>query len=119
MSRSIKGDSFSRAHLYVALAVLAILGIANSIVFHSSEGAAVTSLGPFAALFELASGRFHWGLVAWPLVYVVAAIFAAGITLQFVGRARGWKPIARLIIWGACWVAWCVSGDLAAFAMMD
>ena len=114
-----QGAAFSLAHLYVAFGVLAVLGFANCIVFQSLEAAAITSLGPFVALFEVASGRIQWDMIYWPLVYSVAAIFAIGISLQFVGRAKGWDSTTRLLIWGACWVAWCVSGDLAIFTLLS
>lgn len=109
---------FSRAHLWVALAVLAVLGFANCIVFRSWEGAAMTSLGPFVALFDLGQDRFDWANVDASLLAAVAAVFALGIALQFLGRARHWESITRLLIWGACWVVWCISGGLAVFALM-
>jgi hypothetical protein len=113
-----KSKVFSRAHLKVAAAVIAVLGFANCLVFNSLEGFAIAGLGPFLALYDLPSGRFDWDHVFWPLVYAVAAIFALGILLQFVGRARAWQPITRLLIWAACWLAWCVAGDLSLFAML-
>lgn len=102
MCSQLKGEQqkskvFSRAHLKVA---------------------AIAGFGPFLALYDLPSGRFDWDRVLWPVVLGVAAIFALGITLQFVGRARAWQPITRLLIWAACWLAWCVAGDLSLFAMM-
>ena len=123
MCRQLKGEQqksevFSRAHLKVAAAVIGVLGFANTILFDSLEGFAIAGLGPFVAFYELPSGRFEWKDIFLPGVYVVAATFALGITLQFVGRAKGWQPITRQLIWGASWIAWCVAGDFALFAMM-
>lgn len=109
---------FSRAHLKVAAVVVGVLGFANSVVFNSFEGFAIAGFGPFLALYDLPSGRFDWDRVLWPVVFGVAVIFALGIILQFVGWAKGWQPITRLLIWAACWLAWCVAGDLTLFAML-
>lgn len=109
---------FTRAHLTVALAIFFILGIANTIVFRSLEGAIVTSLGPLLPLYDLPNGRVDWEPVHWQLLGVVGAVLAFGVAFQFLGRARSWSASLRLGIWALAWAAWCVSGDLALFARM-